>query len=83
MTPFFKNPFRLGGSKSYNTCITSVTCDSVEKITAPFLNYIRYQNDLICPTDRSLLCWTSAPVLWVLMSKEASSKLLKMLVSVC
>ena len=27
--------------------MTSVTCDSVEKITFPrILNYIRYQNDL-------------------------------------
>ena len=28
--------------------MTSVICDSIEKITVPICNYIGYQNDLAC-----------------------------------
>ena len=47
MTPFCKNPITFGW-KQVIQHITSVTCDSVEKITLPTLNHFRYQNDLIC-----------------------------------
>ena len=47
MTPFSKNPITFGW-KQVIQYMTSVTCDSVEKITLPTLNHFRYQNDLIC-----------------------------------
>ena len=47
MNPFSKNPITFGW-KQVIQYMTSVTCDSVEKITVPTLNHFRYQNDLIC-----------------------------------
>ena len=47
MAPFSKNPITFGW-KQVIQYMTSVTCDSVEKITLPTLNHFRYQNDLIC-----------------------------------
>ena len=47
MAPFSKNPITFRW-KQVIQYMTSVTCDSVEKITVPNLTQIRYQNDLIC-----------------------------------
>ena len=35
--------------------MTSVICDSIEKITVPIRNYIGYQNDITCITQEDKL----------------------------
>ena len=49
MTPFSNNPITFGW-KQVIQYMTSVTCDSVQKIIVPMaiLNNIKYQNDPIC-----------------------------------
>ena len=45
MTPFSKNTITFWREQVISY-MTSVTYDSVKKITVPIRNYIRYQNDL-------------------------------------
>ena len=47
MAPFSKSPVTFGWEQVIQY-MARVTSDSVEKITVPILNNIRYQNDLIC-----------------------------------
>ena len=47
MSPFSKNPCTFG-KEQVIYYMTSVICDSIEKITVPIRNYIGYQNDLTC-----------------------------------
>ncbi len=42
--------------------MASVTCDSVEKITVPFLYYMRYQKDLICIVKSTQIIKSSSTI---------------------
>ena len=61
MTPFSKNPITYIWKQVAMLYMTSVTCDSVEKITVPTYSYLYSQNDSLAKL--SIRCECKFPLI--------------------